>query len=163
MKRLVVLFGALLLLLTACGSGESEQDIPQEKEQNASQHDVGNSDELKESGNDPYEDTIATGTGKYIKLKDTNVIEVETNQGIQTFQLTKESEEDMAYIEPGQEVKYTYYKKDEKFIIDYIEESEYYDRPRRHHEHHQHHRHHRHHGPHGPHSGHHGPSSNWKE
>lgn len=155
MKRLFVLLLVFSLVLTACGKGKDEpnetgtETSPVEEEKNKE-------DDLIEEAGESNKETGQTeepvnseetwiGSGIYKGEKETGVIEIETNNGIQTFQLTEEAEEDVKYLEQGEEVKFTYYADDGEEKIGFIEKRAYYDQPRGHHKHHEHRRHFRHH------------------
>lgn len=162
-----------VFVLSACGDNNTENTV---EENDAQANEV---QESEEQSNDIEEKLDKADENQASEKEETfsevgilkeqiasDRIEIETDDGVTEFKLTKEAQEDVDYVDVGDEVQFTYYEEDGEPTIGFIEKSKYYDKPRRHHEHHKHERHHRHQdhhkncGHHKDRGHHHGPRTN---
>ncbi len=173
MKRMfMIVLLMFVLVVSACGSDtedtveendEQANEVEESEEQsNDIEEKLDKADGADESQASEKEEETFSEVGILKEQIAEDMIEVETEETVTEFKLTKEAQEDIEYVDVGDEVQYTYYEEDEEAIIGFIEKSEHYDKPRHHHEHHKHERHHRHQEHHKhPHKGHHhGPRPN---
>lgn len=146
-KKYFILFAAVFLILSGCASGKNNTNNA-ENNSSANTENVENNDNDTNEANEAEEideDDILTGEGIY-KHHDEDTMEIETEDGKETFHLSKEAMEDMEYLDEDEEVKFTHYPKGKNHHkIDFIEKKENFDNPRKHHKHHKHPHHEKHH------------------
>lgn len=121
MKKLLFMLSTCLLILTACQSNTNETINDQDKESL-------NVDEIE----------IQTEVGVYKEHHGFDWIDIETDEGRQSFQLTEDARADLPYVEEEDKVKFHYFHHKGKRMIDYIEKEEYFNQPRQHHQGHHH-------------------------
>lgn len=100
---------------------QEEQNDVTEDETNQSRADSKNQDETNRHEEQQESDTEMIKTGLFNGQADPHTIEVETDEGPVAYQLTMEARDLVADLEPGDKVKYTYYKDGEMLVIKYIE------------------------------------------
>lgn len=153
MKRMFMIVSLMFIfVLSACGDNntentgeENDEQANKVEESEEQSNDIEEKlDKADENQTSEKEEETFSEAGILKEQIASDMIEVETDEGVTEFKLTKEAQEDVDYVDVGDEVQFTYYEEDEESIIGFIEKSKYYDKPRPHHEHHKHERHHRH-------------------
>lgn len=132
MKKIILLLSICLVILAACLSDANN-------EENVENYNETTSNEAE----------LETNSGVFLEQHGLDWVDIETESGVQSYQLGEDAREDIQYIDENERVKYYHYHHKGRRMIDFIEKEEYFDEPRRHHEHH----HHR--GPHHMHERHH--------
>lgn len=100
---------------------QEEQNDSTEDETNQSGTGSEIQDETNRHEEQQESDTEMIKTGLFNGQADPHTIEVETDDGPVAYQLTMEARDLVSDLEPGDSVKYTYYKDDEMLVIKYIE------------------------------------------
>src|SRR5690625_2860931 len=116
MKRLKILFLSCFLFLTACQSGMNDSDLPaespiEEEERSTTEDGYSTRDQegkIDEDNMDWAEREEWKGTGLYKGKVESNAVEIEIDNELKTFKLTKEAEKDVEYLDDDEKVSYIY-------------------------------------------------------
>src|SRR5699024_7640816 len=125
MKKLILLLSSFLVILTACQSDTNNEM------NNANKNEITSNEE-----------ELETNSGIYLEQHGLDWIDIETESGVQSYQLSEAAREYLKYIDENEKVKYHHYHHKGRRMIEFIEKEDYFDKPRRHHEHHNHRGHH---------------------
>lgn len=126
MKKIILLLSSCLVILAACQSGANNEV-----------------NDAKNNETTSNEEQLETNSGVYLEQHGLDWIDIETETGVQSYQLSEEAREDLRYIDENDKVKYHHYHHKGRRMIDYIEKEKYFEKPRHHHENHHHRGHHK--------------------
>lgn len=129
MKRMfMIVLLMFVFVLSACGDNNTENTV---EENDAQANEV---QESEEQSNDIEEKLDKADENQASEKEETfsevgilkeqiasDRIEIETDDGVTEFKLTKEAQEDVDYVDVGDEVQFTYYEEDGEPTIGFIE------------------------------------------